>query len=371
MHSILLVEDEVFVRRSICEAIRWEDAGFTIVAEASNGREAMDAIANYAPDIVIADIFMPVMDGIDLLRTVRERGLETPFIMLTCANEFEYARQALEYGASSYILKLSMDDEQLLGALNKARVQLDRRSGRRQGENGNVQTDSLERGNAVFGAKAGSNVPEPFPIPWEWERALIRSFEQLELRECGEQLAALSKHMEDAGIPLTQAMDVAGRLDVLFSRISRKPAPDKAELMRCTGRSQLFDVLTSRMNRYAKGRNAPPPPETDHPEINRIVQYVARSFDEDISLQTMAAYVSMDENYLSGLFRKKTGSTFTGYVHRIRVNEACQFLLHTDLSVAEIGERVGFPNPSYFFKIFKRFAGCTPNEYKAQNRNKD
>ncbi|QQZ63046.1 helix-turn-helix transcriptional regulator [Paenibacillus sonchi] len=120
------------------------------------------------------------------------------------------------------------------------------------------------------------------------------------------------------------------------------------------------------MRTYAKGLGGQRPQETDHPEINTMIRYLLHHYDEDISLQAMAQYVNMDENYLSGLFKKKTGETFINYLQHIRVNEARFYLEQTDLTVAEIGERVGFANPSYFFKIFKRWTKLTPNEYRQQ-----
>ncbi|MNC77096.1 hypothetical protein D3C75_1289680 [compost metagenome] len=61
------------------------------------------------------------------------------------------------------------------------------------------------------------------------------------------------------------------------------------------------------MRTYAKGLGGQRPQETDHPEINTMIRYLLHHYDEDISLQAMAQYVNMDENYLSGLFKKKTG----------------------------------------------------------------
>ncbi|MDF2921228.1 MAG: two-component system response regulator [Paenibacillaceae bacterium] len=119
MWKVLLVEDEPFVRKKLRKLINWEEAGFSVCGEAGNGREALEQMKILAPDLVIADIAMPIMNGLDLLRSAREAGMESKFIMLTCMNEFEYARKALEYGASGYILKLSMGIPELQEALAK------------------------------------------------------------------------------------------------------------------------------------------------------------------------------------------------------------------------------------------------------------
>ncbi|WP_181593003.1 response regulator [Paenibacillus sp. YN15] len=119
MWKVLLVEDEPFVRKKLRKLINWEEAGFSVCGEAGNGREALEQMRVLAPDLVIADIAMPLMNGLELLRSARESGMESKFIMLTCMNEFEYARKALEYGASGYMLKLSMGIAELQEALTK------------------------------------------------------------------------------------------------------------------------------------------------------------------------------------------------------------------------------------------------------------
>lgn len=124
MWNIMLVEDEPFVRRSISQCIAWEKYGFRLVAEAEDGEEGWRYMQTEQIDVVITDIMMPIVDGITLLKQAKEQRHPALFIMLTCLNEFEMARQALQYGATSYLLKLSMEEEELADSLLKARRQL-------------------------------------------------------------------------------------------------------------------------------------------------------------------------------------------------------------------------------------------------------
>lgn len=124
MWSVLLVEDEVFVRESVREIISWEELGFMVIGESGNGTEALELITRDKPDLVLADIVMPGLNGIELLKQTRQAGLNTKFIMLTCMGEFEYVRQAMEYGASNYILKLSMSVGSLRDTLRKVSAEL-------------------------------------------------------------------------------------------------------------------------------------------------------------------------------------------------------------------------------------------------------
>ncbi|MBE1445122.1 response regulator [Paenibacillus sp. OAS669] len=130
MRTVLLVEDEVFVRESVRRIIDWEKLGFTVIGEAGDGEEALSLIREHKPDVVISDIIMPRLNGVELLKQVREEGNDARFIMLSCMSDFDYVRQAMEYGASNYILKLSMKVQSLYEALEKVEHELNIRSRR-------------------------------------------------------------------------------------------------------------------------------------------------------------------------------------------------------------------------------------------------
>ncbi|MBB6637730.1 response regulator [Cohnella thailandensis] len=246
MWKVLLVEDETFVRESVRESIRWEDMGFTLTGEASNGEEALEMIRNDPPDLVLCDIVMPQMDGLALLKETRKAGIGSKFVMLTCLGDFESMRQAMEYGASNYILKLSMSVKDLRETL--------------------------------------------------------------------------------------------GKID--------------AELKNATAASSSQGIGLSRQDKIT------------HPEVNKIIQYIEQNYDQDITLKSLSRYVMMGENYVSALFKKKTGETLIHYLHRVRVEKAIEQLKNTELPVNRIGQSVGFMNDNYFIKIFKRMTGTTPSQYR-------
>ena len=105
MLKILVVDDEMFVRRGIVMETDWAAMDCAVVAEASNGEEALEAVHRYRPDLIISDIRMPRMDGIELLKTLRQEGNEVRVIFLTAYSEFEYAKQAIKIGVAEYLLK--------------------------------------------------------------------------------------------------------------------------------------------------------------------------------------------------------------------------------------------------------------------------
>ncbi|WP_158301964.1 response regulator [Paenibacillus mesophilus] len=493
MWKVLLVEDEAFVRRSLKQLIRWEDMGFTISGEAGDGREALEMMRNRQPDLVIADIMMPVMDGIELMKQARAEGVESAFVVLTCMNEFEYARQALELGASGYLLKLSMNVQSLAEALSKVKKELTRNMQARSqrvsppfqrlyrdtwqsifggapggGEAGGFDAAGPDEGFATvwigsflhgpdrfavddiqhfvpatpgsgtvmhcftyFGQttvfvwnpaddrawnKADGSPPwpasfsgvvdsremrsvwsrvlraldlawyegrsgvipiggtaepyagEPDSLTWRTEREWIHSFEQRRLDEFRDRLRDGWNVIAKRRTPMAVVKETAIRIDRILSRITGLNGTADEELAACTSHEGLARLLLSNADRYAERWASHAHPITGHPEIDKALGHIHRHSHEDVTLKSVAALVAMDEAYFSGLFKKKTGVTLIHYVQQVRINQAKGLLEQTELAIGEVGERVGFPNTNYFIKIFKRWTGRTPNEYRTGGR---
>ena len=112
------------VRMGIKSMVDWEKLEMQVVAECSDGEEAWKACEAYRPDLLITDIRMPVMDGMALIRKIRAVDSRMRILVLTCLEDFAYAQQAIEYGVSNYILKLSCTVEKLTGILGRVREEV-------------------------------------------------------------------------------------------------------------------------------------------------------------------------------------------------------------------------------------------------------
>lgn len=124
MLKVLLVDDEFLVRMAFSNTIDWKEHGFDFIGTASNGVEAFDMILNERPDIVITDLTMPQMGGLELIEKVHEANVKCEFVVLSCHNEFEYARQSMKMGVFDYILKLSMDRKELEDILERLKKKI-------------------------------------------------------------------------------------------------------------------------------------------------------------------------------------------------------------------------------------------------------
>ncbi len=126
MHKVLIVDDEALVRIGLKTTIDWEDLGFSIVADASNGEQAYQLYKKYKPEVIITDIRMPQKDGFYLIDKIRSENKQSKILVLTVYDEFAYARKALKLGADDYILKTEIEDEELIELMLKLKKELEK-----------------------------------------------------------------------------------------------------------------------------------------------------------------------------------------------------------------------------------------------------
>ncbi|OJV64592.1 MAG: hypothetical protein BGO41_13375 [Clostridiales bacterium 38-18] len=125
MYKVLIVDDEVLVRIGLKNTIDWEEIGFTVVGEASNGEQGYAQFLKLNPDVVITDIKMPKQDGLWLTDKIHKENKDTKILVLTCYDEFQFARTALKNGATDYMLKSEIVDDELIALMKRFKTTLD------------------------------------------------------------------------------------------------------------------------------------------------------------------------------------------------------------------------------------------------------
>lgn len=131
MYKVVIVEDEKRVRQGIVMGTDWSKINCIVMGEAANGEEGIEIIRKCKPDIVITDIRMPKITGIEMVQKLHEEGMEPKVIFLTAYDEFTYAQQAIQLGAVNYLLKPFRDgqlEEAVLKVLEKAEKKVHRRN---------------------------------------------------------------------------------------------------------------------------------------------------------------------------------------------------------------------------------------------------
>ncbi|KUP23560.1 response regulator transcription factor [Paenibacillus sp. DMB5] len=176
MFTALIVDDELFVRKGLIKMIDWERSGYVVSGEADNGEDALAMIREHKPDLVVTDIRMPVIDGIGLIRAAVLEKLDTEFIIVSGYNEFEYARQAVRYGAFDYVLKpIDQEDfEKTLGKLKERLEEKERHKARTQVGLDQSWIEALIRGEENVLSDAA------WKAPWEGEAVQTFTYALLE-----------------------------------------------------------------------------------------------------------------------------------------------------------------------------------------------
>ena len=134
MYSIMIVEDEYLVRQGIASLVNYEQYGMQVIAQAENGIEAWKKFQKNPADILLTDINMPQMNGIELAKLVRDQAPKCHIVFLTGYDDFDYARTAIKLGADDYLLKpFSKDDVEEM--LAKVQTKLDKERKKAQIQN--------------------------------------------------------------------------------------------------------------------------------------------------------------------------------------------------------------------------------------------
>lgn len=519
MYSVIIADDEPRIRKALVEIIDWESLGFEVCATAHDGRDAWEKIEQLGCDLLVTDIRMPRMSGLDLIRQLREEAVPLKIIILSGYEDKEYLRSAIQFSVESYLLKPINPDE-LCSILKNAAESLDRELSEKKFVSRGIQSlkdntfrrflrnevtetelrnklDSLglsgfsswrDYGCGIFSyyqREDKEDLYRPLHAEETEERELL-SFTDRRLPDGGSSLifrdteghivlfyssafsleeffrsyareverrfgvavvlvsggvdkrakgiaAAYSKARQmqhfalihkgsrlylpsdteeylsrerpaaevdfqkitlsirendpeglkalvtgyleaEGGKPLPelrqrvvnimfgivssireQEQDLDGILEALaisLETISACGSP--AELLNCTlelcGRAFSFLERTL-FSDYSQ-------------QVKEMVGYVHSHYGEGVNLKYLAREMGLTSSYMGQIFRKDTGIGFSEFVNRYRIEQSCLLLKDTNLKISEIARQTGFQDVHYFLKIFKKYRGQSPSEFR-------
>ena len=414
--KVFLADDEVVVREGIRESFPWEESGYTLVGEAPDGEMALPMIRDTNPDIVITDIRMPFMDGIELCRILRAQMPWIAIIVLSGYDEFEYARQCIQLGVREYLVK-PINSENLREALDKVSRQiLDERKTlehaaslrARIGNDEQLVKEKLiaslysedaaaEDSKGVLNhlQSMGCNVIAPYyavvdaafkpagngqDIAYELAESSGGIMHASSTRT-GSALLVLGDTAEDAeerayafATSLVRELERCGCEEIRVGIGEIVGAPEEILRSFKTAR-HIRHILVERADEKSMilgtREMGEVSDESNTPSvISEAKVYMSGHFtDPNLMLQDVAKAVGMSNSRFSTVFSQQTGQTFTEYLISLRLGKAKEMLRTTNIKSSQIARESGYNDSHYFSYIFKKNVGITPSEYRAQYQN--
>ncbi|MCI9531164.1 MAG: response regulator [Lachnospiraceae bacterium] len=501
--KVLIVDDEFIMRQGIRHMVEWEKEGFQIVGEASDGKEALHMIRQCRPHIVLADIVMPVMDGLEFSIQMHEQYPDIQVVILSGHDNFEYVKTALLNGAADYILKPMTSPRNLLGILRKVSrnipgiqycreenvpyemyisryiggfqrkleenvfaekmpyskyrlmgvdmKELCRERKERPGElrekmeaylqkNQDIsflsamveeryllflcnyrvkdkeelmklahgmqermmhyqrfflavswEYGSLQETRLVFQRGVKDLLGMRFYYPGTNMAVLAEAVERQKARRFGFEAYMEYINAEEFEEALDMFQEYVGYLvqireevykvkdlvkNLLFNYLvetERLGISQEEERVRCfesigniEDAERFLEVLQAFVKDWRNRANGRKKPVDE--SVMEMKNYIREHFRENLELADLAEKWGFSYSYISTYFKENIQEGFCGYLNKMRVEEGKRMLLNTNMSVADIGNHLGYTDQSYFCRVFKKMTDLTPSEYRRKSR---
>lgn len=397
MLKILIADDEPTIREGLVKLIPWHTIPAEVVGSAANGLEALDLIDTERPDIVITDIRMPGMDGLQLVENICKRYPHIQTIILTGYADFTYAQNAIRYNVCDFILKPSTKSDVLKSIeIARKRIEKDRCL------SSNVK--EMEVWSFIHSMIQGLPLTKEF-IAAQMHRLSLDFSSYVLILYRSEKGRMLSRDFisdlrqflkkKDAPSSFTLISAPKTALTILFCRepyihsrnheeiidgihsyanknevkIKESPLFHSIEELYIGYYTILEDLSdddwkTGGLEPGAQGNQSDRKQFDGSGIVRKVEDYIDRNISGDLGMDILADYVHLNISYLSRIFHKQTGKTVTEYITSVRVAKAEALLQIPDMKMYEIAEKVGVSDPSYFSVFFKKATGFAPKKYQ-------
>ena len=407
LYTVVVADDEDELREAMCTMIPWEELGFRLVGSASNGLDALQLVEEQQPDLLLTDIRMPFISGIELARQVRQIRPMTHIAFLSGYDDFEYAKQAIQYNIISYMLK-PLTVKGLGEELKSIREKIDAQFAVfRQAAAQEAGPDSR---TALLMALTLDSCPDPEGLSRAGDYArrcgLLRDEND---RPCCTVIVSILLNGDGAADTPPSFAASVNRLAAKYLRsvsffvpckvvtvLLGEPADFEAYLYiladeipqsaeRVLGRrcrvgvsrttaslSALHDAYGEAMEALRQGDGSQsgaqfigdlgPAVKGGELLCRRALEVLEQHYmDAGLSLGSLSEMLDVSPNHLSACIKKYAGETFINTLIRRRMEAARELLAGSSLKVREIAARCGYTDQHYFSYCFKRYCGESPN----------
>ncbi len=515
MYKVLIADDELFILEGLRQIINWEEHGLVIGGEATNGIEALEIIKTTKIHILVTDIKMPKMDGLELIKIIKDSYPEIKIVIISGYDDFALLKKAMKYGIENYLLKPVNTDElssTLSNIVDKIDSEFNRQSSLREGadilrvnllqrlvSNTISENEFIERFvflnlsfnyneyivcvlrflsssgekripdyiannicNELCNNMAGTEKGLSF-CDLNGDIVIIFFGDELKrveingvIRQCIQRInvqgmdvfAAIGDLQKDFRaihqsydkakdlieyhliLPPNSIMDYE-RMEKATSERERSANIDNESLKQLIiskNKQAVMEFIIGIFDQIQQMKNVRPSyiqniaveivfhinntvkslirnnneyyismkaeyssvfkaktltelvsyfksivdkaidilnlEEKSYPLIKQVYYYIHKNYSDDISLKLLSGKFNVNAAYLGQLFKKETGELLSNYLNRIRIEKAKELLSNTSMKANEIAEKVGYVEPNYFYRAFKKITNLSPSEFR-------
>ena len=414
MLKILIADDEKYERDSVVSLIEENFKDKLTIAQAKNGREAIEVAEQIRPEIVIMDIKMPGINGIKAIEEIKKSSATTYFIMLTAYDYFDFAIEAVKLNVKEYLLKPFIRSD-FINKINNAIKTVEIQKEKRKNDIENQEKISNligVLGNELSYSIINNNLDSiDFNtyinyLDLEFNNAFAVSIKILSnnfnnglKRQVGDYISELLrfKYKSIGTYSYTETLVYFIEIDkynnkneemienINIVKDMKKEVERHFNILLQIGIGNCYSGITLMNKSYEEANKAVNYKNEDQIiHINKIedytynqefekdkvklfrkvTEYIINNIEEELNLEGIANSFNLSPYYFSRSFKECMGCNLTDYINMIRIRKAKELLKKNDMSIKEVSYSVGYSDPNYFSKVFKKYEGYSPKEYK-------
>jgi two-component system response regulator YesN len=356
----MIVDDVEVTRREIRRLKLWgQKTEFIIEDEAKNGYDALLKLKSKSLDLVITDIKMPKVDGLELLQKVIDNNYCSCIILMSDYSDFNYVRQGLILGAFDYILK-PINEAELNKTLQRAKKSiLDKR---KQQEKLKKMEQELNEKVEIYLPKA--EVEQIIKLIYEFNPNIFENISymvdkmSIVLKYDSIKIEIMLKNI------LLKMESKMFEHYTWFKKFFSKNDFIDINFSKCNDVYSIKELFMFNMNKHILKIFKLQCSNCENGIVADMCKLVLENIDGEISLKFIADKLFMNKTYISEAFKQKTGISFIEYLTMAKMERAIKLIADNEFKVYEIASKLGFKDTEYFSKVFKNYTGHTPSEFR-------
>lgn len=349
----MVVDDERIERNYIKSIISKYPSRYCLVGEAVNGEQAIKVAYDKKPNVVIMDISMPLLDGLQASRTIKSRYYNTVIILNSAYSEFEFAQKAISYELDAYLLKPASEKDiidTIESSLRKSKYQ----------------------GKHALGISSGeiSNLRD---YPYELIDRIVDSIEIKELDMLGTSIQDFLDRLRTLEADADEyRLFMINAIFTIMRTLKNIMSENESNTFRCEEYLEkvssalywheiysyteqfLKSVFILLRSNYQYTRNF----------TSLIEKYIDENYNKELTLERLADMFHFSAAYISRKYHQEKGCTINDYIRDRRIKQAIFLLESSSLPIKDIASKSGFSNISHFNRVFKSVTRKTPSDYK-------